>query len=115
MMFSRRRACLPCTQLFGYTSSIGIRPVVEISYCPGALRGACNDATDAYHGFICAPSLSANWSKIVPLPPELAQLQGTPEADFARGNMEYGRMVKEAVAHLVKTFGLEEIRRWKFE
>lgn len=104
----------PLDSLFGYTASIGIRPIVEISYCPKALAGVCGDTTDAYRGFTCAPNLNSSYAGLVPLPPEIAELPA-PYADYARGNAEYARLVRETVAHLVKTHGVEEIRRWKFE
>ena len=77
--------------------------------CPRALAGSCSDATDAYHGLICAPNLNASHASAVPLPPELA------DDPYARGNAEYARMVKETVEHLVKVHGVEEVRRWRFE
>jgi hypothetical protein len=104
----------PLDSLFGWAVSVGIRPVVEISYCPQALAGVCGQTTDAYKGFICAPNLNASFAEAVPLPPELNTLPA-PYADYARGNAEYARMVKETVAHLIKVHGAEEIRRWKFE
>ena len=104
----------PLDSLFGYTKSIGIRPVVEISYCPMALAGICGETTDAYRGFICAPNLNSSHANLVPLPRELADLPA-PYADYARGNAEYARMVRETVTHLVKTHGIDEIRKWKFE
>ena len=61
----------PLDSLFGYAASIGIRPVVEISYCPKALAGKCTETTDAYRGYICAPSLDASYAEAVPLPPSL--------------------------------------------
>ena len=104
----------PLDSLFGWAVSVGIRPVVEISYCPQALAGVCGQTTDAYKGFICAPNLNASFAEAVPLPPELNTLPA-PYADYARGNLEYARMVKETVTHLIKVHGAEEIRRWKFE
>jgi hypothetical protein len=45
----------------------------------------------------------------VPLPPP-----GTPgvaaDPSFARGNVEYARLVRESVRHLVARFGVEEVR-----
>jgi hypothetical protein len=35
--------------------SIGIKPLVEISYCPSLLAANCHKQVDAYHGRICAP------------------------------------------------------------
>ena len=78
-------------------------------HCPRALAGSCSDATDAYHGLICAPNLNSSHADAVPLPPELA------DDPYARGNAEYARMVKETVEHLVKVHGVEEVRRWRFE
>ena len=62
---------VPLDSLFGFTSSIGIRAVVEMSYTPKALAGPCTDQTDAYHGLICAPRLDSSYAHLVPLPPEM--------------------------------------------
>jgi hypothetical protein len=130
----------PLDSLFGFTASIGIRPVVEMSYCPKALAGSCGSTTDAYKGFICAPNLNSSFAELVPLSPAVRQRLrhetgaqsggGSSTAgsnsraaateleraySYARGNAEYARMVQETVAHLVKRFGVEEVRQWKFE
>ena len=104
----------PLDSLFGFAVSIGIRPVVEISYCPRALAGICSDKTDAYNGFTCAPNLNATYADAVPLPAELRNLPA-PHSDYARGNVAYAQMVKEAVSYLVHKFGIEEVRQWRFE
>ena len=59
----------PLLSLFNFTSSIGIRPVLEMGYCPRLLAGTCNITTDAYKGLVCAPMLSAADARgLVPLP-----------------------------------------------
>jgi hypothetical protein len=93
----------PLDSLFGWAVSVGIRPVVEMSYCPKALAGVCSQTTDAYKGFICAPNLNASFAEAVPLPQELRALPA-PYADYARGNVEYARMVHETVTHLIKVW-----------
>ena len=42
-------------------------------------------------------------------------INAQPAADYVRGNIEYSRMVKETVQHLVSMHGIEEIRKWQFE
>jgi hypothetical protein len=86
-----------------------------MSYCPSELAGTCGDRTDAYRGAICAPRLNASYALLVSLPDDLAKTLDPPEQEYARGNAEYARMVKETVAHLVQTHGVEEIRKWRFE
>ena len=106
---------VPLDSLFGFTTSVGIRPVVELSYCPVALAGECHERTDAYQGAICAPRLNSSYAHLVPLPRHVGETMDPPDQDYARGNAEYARMVNETVSHLVKTFGVEEVRKWKFE
>jgi hypothetical protein len=85
-----------------------------MSYCPTVLAANCHHRVCAYRGPICAPWLNDSHASAVPLPPP-----GTPgissDPNYARGNVEYARLVKETVQHLVKAFGVDEVRTWRFE
>jgi xylan 1,4-beta-xylosidase len=80
--------------VYDFAVGIGIKPLVELSYCPKLLKGNCSLATDVYKGWICAPQLNGS---------------------YAAGNVEYARMVTDTVKHLVLRYGLEEVRSWRFE
>ena len=80
--------------VYDYALSIGIRPLVEISYTPWGLTGHCTQETDAYNASICPPVL---------------------DGSNDRGNLEYGNMVKAMLSHLVERYGVDEIRKWQFE
>ena len=67
---------------------------MEISYTPWGLTGHCTEATDAYNASICPPMLDLSNDE---------------------GNLEYGRMAKALLTHLVARYGVAEIRKWRFE
>lgn len=73
-------------ELFDRMLDIGVRPFVELGFCPGDL--ASGDATQFW------------WKARV-----------SPPKDYAR----WGELVERFVRHCVERYGLEEVRQWYFE
>lgn len=81
--------------VYDFALSVGIRPLVEISYCPWGLNGdSCHASTDAYNASICAPSLNGS---------------------YGLGNAEYASMMSAFIRHLIGRYGAEEVESWQFE
>lgn len=73
-------------EVYDFLMETGVRPIVEFGFMPPAL--ACGDGIQFW------------WKGNV-----------TPPADYA----EWGRLIRELVAHWKERYGLDEIRQWYFE
>ncbi len=73
--------------LYTRLRTLGLRPVVELGFMPGALARDPDQTVFTYQGIISPPT---DWDA-------------------------WGRVVRKLVAALVDHFGLDEVRQWPFE
>jgi xylan 1,4-beta-xylosidase len=73
-------------RIFDFLLSIGMKPVVELSFMPRALSSG-NDIVFSYQGNI------------------------TPPRDFA----QWGELIRRLVGHWVERYGIDEVAQWPFE
>ena len=85
-------------QVFDYLVSLGMKPVVELSFMPSAFVKGCKNGGDGS----CSYAFSNNGGyKGLVMPPD----------DFE----DWYNMVHNLTSHLVDRYGLDEIKTWHFE